>query len=278
MRRFAPAVGLTLPLLAACSGGAPPAPPGLAYELPRSTSAVYLQGDTARVEVDAGGQTFEMMVASGATMAMTFASLGDGVEVTTEFEDFSARATNPMGPPNTASASEVSGTMVFNLDRRGRAELTRSPELRGLAGDFMTPAAMVASLFPRLPGRAVGVGETWTDTIVVDAQRANGSVAGTSVVTYTVAGDSVMDGRTLVRVTHVSEDRMHTEGAQAGFDVVQDLAGDSEGHFLWDLAQGLLFESVTVSDYRGSMNVSAAPFPMSVSVRSTSTLRLHTGM
>lgn len=278
MRRAMPVLTLALPFLAACGGaGAPSGPPSLAYELPTMTSATYVQGDTARVEIDMGGQMMDMTVSSGATLAMTFASAGDGVQVTASFEDFSATATNPMGPPQTASGSQVSGNMVFNLDRRGRTEFVEGPELEGLAEQFLTPAAMAATLFPRLPGRAVAVGDMWTDTVDVNAQQSTGSTSAHSVVTFTVAGDTTVAGRSLLKVTFTSDDTQHTEGAQAGFDVVQDLSGESEGHFLWDMAAGMVYESVTESDLTGNMNVSAAPFPLSVAVRSTSTLRLQDG-
>lgn len=268
--------------IAACSPSGPPAPPpppALAWEVAAPTPAVYVQSDTVVVEVDAGGQTLQVDVYSDATLAATFAPAGDGATaVTIDFEAFAARQTNPMGPTTRASEADIQGTLDFVLDPRGRVTVTGEPELSGNAPDFLTGAAMAQTLFPRLPGRAVTPGDTWTDTIRVDSETPSGSIEAESVVTYTAGRDTTVAGRRLLRVDLRSEDQRYVEGSQGGMDLSQDLSGDSEGWFLWDLEAHELVESVTESELTGTMDVAAAPIPFSVRLRGTSVLRLRPGM
>lgn len=255
---------------------APPGPPALAWDVPDRTDAVYVQGDTVDVDIDAGGQTMSVALSSSMTLGTTFAAApGGGTAVRMEFLDFSARSANPMAGTQSASADDVRGTLAFTMDRQGRVTVTGTPEVGGIAAEFMAPEALAAGVFPRLPGRAVAAGDTWTDTITVDTETPSGTISSTSVVTYTAAGDTTVAGRSMLLVRMIGQDERYVEGSQSGFDVVQDLSGEGEGWFLWDFGPDLLYESVYESDLRGAMDVSAAPMPLSVRVRATTTTRLR---
>ena len=47
---------------------------------------------------------------------------------------------------------------------------------------------------------------------------------------------------------------------------------------MWDMRRGLMVESYTDSEARGSMDVSAAPFPLGIRVRQQSRVKLQEGM
>lgn len=270
-----------LALLAACGAPPPPGPPPppvLLYEMPADSAATYTRGDTSAVDIDAGGQTLSMDVASAATLQAEFSpSTGEapGVAVRVRIVDFSARSTNPMGPPQTASGEDVSGVLSFQLDARGRATVTARPEISSDAAQFLAADALAAALFPRLPAGPVTPGTTWVDTVSVDSRREEGSISSTSVVTYTVAGDTLVAERDYLLVRTVGVDRRRIEGDRQGFDLVEDLSGASRGWFLWDLDADLLYEWVQEAELTGSLDVSASPVPLSVRVRSTTTTRLR---
>lgn len=272
---------LPLPVLAACGGSAPPpaeppAPPALAYELPDDPIATYVQGDTAVVQVDAGGQMIDVTVASRATMSMTFEAAGDGaIRVNATIDELDARAANPMAPAQTADESEISGPVVFTLSRRGEGTLVSAPDIGEAARTFISPGVMAATFFPRLPARAVGPGDSWTDTITVATDEEETSMDATSIITYTARGDTLVEGRSLLLVTMIGEDERRVEGNLQGMDMLQEAAGTSEGYFLWDATRRLPVEVVYTTDSTGTMEVTAAPFPLGLRAESTTRIVLQ---
>lgn len=265
-----------LPLLAACGGGAS-GPPGLAYDLPRTTEVRYVTGDTSTMDIDAGGQAMQAFVTSATTLGAAFARSAGGVQVTMTVEDMDARVSNPMGSV-TADEAGIEGPLVFTLDRRGAATLVSQPTMNETAGQFFQPLSLAHGFFPRLPGRGAGMGESWTDTIRIEGEQGEGSINSISVVTYTVVGDSVLNGRSLVKIGLEGTSDSSARGVTTGMDFTQTAKGTMSGWVLWDQQRGLLVESYTESDGRGSMEVSAAPFPLGLRVRSQSRVRLHEGM
>ena len=61
-------------------------------------------------------------------------------------------------------------------------------------------------------------------------------------------------------------------------DFTQSVSGDISGFVLWDMQRGLMVETYSEGDIRGSMEVAAAPFPLGVRVRQQSRMKLQEGM
>lgn len=263
--------------LAACGGGAPPGPPALAYDLPRPAAVQYVVGDTATMDIDAGGQAMQAYVASATTLGTSFSRAPEGVEVSMTVEELDAKVTNPLGAV-TADESGIDGTLTFRMDRKGAATVVSQPELNETSGQFFQPLTLATSLFPRLPGRAATVGESWTDTIRVEGEQGPGTIKATTIMTYTLVGDTVVDGRSALKVTMEGNTETSARGVTTGTDFQQTLSGKVSGWFLWDQQRNLMLESLTDSDARGSMEVTAAPFPLSVRIRSQNRVTLHEGM
>ena len=277
MRSRLPSLTVLTLTLAACAGG-PPSPPGLAYGVPDPASVTYLSGDTARMDIDAGGQSMQARISSAATLATEFSRDGDGVQVSMTVRDLDARMSNPAGPPASADESGIEGPLVFTLDRRGVATLVSQPKLNQSAQQFFQPLLLAQTFFPRLPGRGVAPGESWTDTIRAEGPQGEGSITSVSIVTYTAAGDTVIDGRSLVRISLEGTTDQDASGLIAGMDFSQTASGNMSGWILWDMRRGLMIESYTDSDARGSMDVSAAPFPLGIRVRQQSRVKLQESM
>jgi hypothetical protein len=264
--------------LAACGGGGPSAPPGLAYGLPAQTSVTYLTGDTTSVDIDAGGQSLQMSIGLAGSYAASFARAADGVQVTIAVEDFSARMNQPMGGPVTADEGGIDGPLVFTLDRKGNVALVSRPELSGNARQFFGSLSIANSFFPGLPGGAVAEGDSWVDTVSFEGTEGDGEVSSTSILTYTVGGSEMAGGRSVVRINVTGTSQVSTSGAVAGMDFSQDLSGEIEGYVLWDMQAGLMVESYAEGDASGSMDVSAAPFPLALRARQQSRTTLIDGM
>ena len=264
--------------LAACGGGGPPSPAGLAYSLPDPATATYLSGDTVNVDIDAGGQSMQQRVAIAVTYGATFTRAAEGIQVSMEVQDFNARVTQPMGGPVTVDGSGIDGPLVFTLDRRGDATLVAEPTLSGQVQEMFPSLTTAHSFFPGLPGTAVDVGETWTDTLNIEGPQGTGEVNAMSIITYTVVGDTVVDGRGLTKITYTGTQEASSAGVTMGMDFTQQVSGTMEGYVLWDMGAGLMVERFTDSEGRGSIEVSAAPFPLGIRARSQSTVRLVEGM
>lgn len=261
--------------LAACGGGSS-GPPGLAYGLPDPATVTYETGDTTRMDIDAGGQSLSVRISMSATLGTTFTRVGDGVQVSMTVDDLSARLVHPLGGPQTADESAVRGPLVFTMDRRGHVSRVTEPQVSGDAQQFVQPLTIAHTLFPLLPGRGVTAGSSWQDTIRFEGTTSGGQeVSSVSMLTYTVAGDTVVAGRSLVRVLMEGTLQQSQKGSIAGQSVQQSVQGGAEGHYFWDAQRSLVTEHVVDIDARGTMNVAIAPGPLGVRVRGRRTLRLQ---
>lgn len=267
----------SLSTLAACGGGGPATPAGLAYGLPSPATVVYVSGDTANMDIDAGGESMQARTTGRATMTTAFTRAPDGVQVSLEVTDLDGRVSTPM---SSASADEngITGPLVFTMDRRGAVTVVSQPELTEEASQFFSPVALANGFFPRLPGRGVQVGDQWTDTITFEGAQGPGQVKGVNILTYTVAGDTVVDGRSAVKLDVTGTAEMSATGVITGMDFTQTLKGSTNGWVLFDMGRSLMVESYADGDVRGSMEVSAAPFPLGVRVRSHGWVKLQNPM
>ena len=273
MRFRVPVTAIATVSLAACGGG-PSGPPGLAYGLPSPTSVSYVMTDTSLMDIDAGGQAMQATMGSAATFGATFARAADGVQVSLEVRDLVATMGNPMGSQS-ADESGITGPLVVRLDRRGAVTVISQPQLTETAGQFFQPLGVAHGMFPRLPGRAAAVGESWTDTITYEGAQGPGSVKALSVMTYTVAGDTLVEGRSLVKIAVKGTSESSATGVITGMDFTQAVAGSLTGWVLWDQQRSLVVESYGDSEGRGTMEVSAAPFPLGLRVRTQSRMKLQ---
>jgi hypothetical protein len=266
--------------LAACAGPGGVSPSrGLMYQVPESPSVVYVTEGHQDINIDAGDMgSMTMTASSEATLAMSFAAGADGIQVTTTFETLSASMTQPMGGSLSASESDIEGALVFTIDEKGKGTVVTLPETKGSAEQLVSPVSLVHEFFPRLPGGAVNPGDTWTDTIQYDAQTADADVSAKSVLTYTMVGDTVVDGATLLHITYEGEGDVVGAGVTEGMEVIQAVSGAVTGMFLWDPARGLMVAGESSQDMDGTVEVPAAGIPpMPMTVRGSGTVRLQGG-
>lgn len=261
--------------LAACGGG-PSGPPALAYGLPDPAAVTYVMTDTAVMDIDAQGQNMQANMGSAATLGATFARAAEGVQVTLEVRDLAATVGNPMGSQS-ADESGITGPLVLGLDRRGAVTVVSQPQLTETASQFFQPLSVAHGMFPRLPGRAAALGQSWTDTIRYEGAQGPGSVKAETVLTYTVEGDTLVGGRSLVKISLGGTSESSAGGVITGMDFTQAVAGTVTGWVLWDQQRSLMVESYAASDARGTMEVSAAPFPLGLRVRTQSRVKMQPG-
>jgi hypothetical protein len=261
--------------LAGCGGGAPPA---LAYGLPTPPTASYDVFDTATISIQAPGQPLDLRVESSAVYDASFASADDGVTVTLSVADLDATVSVPMAGPVPVDESAVTGELVFTLDPRGTSTLVSAPSVDDAVGQLMPLSQIAHSFFPALPGRVVRIGDTWSDTI---SYEDDGSVPGTgrgmqrSIVDYTAVGDTVIAGAALLRIAFDGDSEIAQTLDMQGMGIEQSTNLRLEGHVLWDIEGGRMFERVTRSTGTGTVRVTVMPAELPTRVETLSRVRLR---
>jgi hypothetical protein len=245
--------------------------------MPPGGTATYLQSDTVEMVIDMGGQMADVTVQMDATLDMTYSGGGDALEVTMAFREFSLSASNPLAGTQRADESQIDGPLVFTIDRTGAGTLVSAPRLGEIAATGLSPASMAAGFFPRLPARAVTAGEMWTDTVSIDAVEDFGTTEGRTVYDFHAVGDTVVAGRTYLKVSFTSFDERLARSQQMGAEIIQDVAGEGVGYYLWDSTRSLVVEQSMEARLQGAMEVSMAPAPLGVDMVVVQHLRLAEG-
>jgi hypothetical protein len=210
-----------------------------------------------------------------ATYGTVFTSDPRGVGVTLTVRDLAATITQPFGDPTRLDPSAVRGALVFSLDRRGNATVTSTPAVSVAASRMISGLTTAQTFFPGLPDRAVTTGDEWVDTIAYEGDAEAGAVRERSVIRYTVAGDTTVAGRSLLRITLAGRTELSNEIDMGGMQISQSSTVDVEGHVLWDVQRGLMFEMVKSGSGRGTVNVPISPQPLPIQVRVTQRARLQ---
>jgi hypothetical protein len=277
MKRIALA-SILLMSLAACGGPSSASPGGgLAYQVPDAPELVYLTGDTSNVDIDAGAMgSLRMRGTSTSTIAMTFERGAEGIQVSATFRELNARLSQPMGGAQSADEDDLVGPVVFSMDEKGHSTIVSLPELKGQAAELASPHAIAYQFFPLLPGGVAQPGDGWTDTIHYEAEVGQGETTTTTVLTYTMVGDTVVDGLSLLNISVSGSADVISFGVTEGMEVTQIFSGDISGSVLWDPARAIYYAGTFEQDMSGTVEVPAAGMPpMPLRVRGSSHAKLQ---
>lgn len=273
-RRVLLGVGLTVAFTGACGGG-PPAPPALAYGEQTLSSATYSYADTTSVQVSVMGQSMELSQHGVAEFDVEFEETASGVGIVLSIRSLSALLNQPMGAPVRVDESMVSGDLAFALNRVGDPTVSRRPEVSDEASQMVSGLRLAHSFFPALPGRAALPGESWVDSVSYSGEDGPGVRTEASVLEYTVVGDTVIDGRALLRIDMVGTATISNAMAIAGMDIQQASEMVVTGYVLWDLQSGIPVEHYREAIGSGEVQVPISPFPLPIEVRTSTRARLH---
>ncbi len=211
-------------------------------------------------------------------MDVSFAPGAEGVEVRAGYRSLSASMTQPMGGAQRATERDIDGDLTFTLDRTGKPTVVSLPTTRAAAEQLVDPMGVVHEMFPRLPGGVVRPGDTWMDTIQYQTRTSQGDQSFNGVVTYTLQGDSLVEGSALLRITYEGTADVRGTAMTEGMQVLQSLSGTISGAVLWDPVRSLMVADEGSQDLRGSVEVPGMGMPpMSMSMRGTSSTRLQGG-
>ena len=179
-----------------------------------------------------------------------------------------------MSDPRPLDLAVIGNCQVSALiDRRGTVTLVSSPTVDDAVGQLMPPTQIAHSFFPALPGTVVRIGDTWSDTI---SYEDDGSVSGTgrgmqrSIIRYTAVGDTVIAGASMLRIAFDGDSEVAQTLAMQGMGIEQSTNLRLEGHVLWDMEAGRMFERVTRSTGTGTVRVAVMPAELPTRVETVS--------
>ena len=252
--------------VAACAGyGGGPAPARpLAYEVPSPPMANYHFSDSMSISMTTPGGDMVIGGVTSATLGMTFARDAGGVRVTSTVDAFEASMNNPMTGTQSVGADAVSGNLEFVIGRRGAVEVTSLPELSGELAQLSPFAAIAHEMFPPLPDHVVETGGIWVDTVTWTTDAESMETTSTGILTFTLVGDTVVDGRTLLNFAMTGEVAAEATVNQGGMAITQDMEGSQVGFILWDTERGLPVYEEAERELEGTTSVPGmGSFPMS---------------
>lgn len=243
--------------VAGCAGtGGPPPFESLGYVVPRSASALYEIGDTMSIDMDTPAGSMAITGGTSVTLGLNFQRRGGGnILVETGVEAFEGTMTHPMMGTQRAGMDHLSGYLEVAMSERGVEEVVSFPLLAGPVAQISPFSAIPYLLFPHMPDGDVTPGVTWVDTVSVTTEAAEATTAINTVSTYTLVGDTLVDGRTLVRVAVATEITTDTEAEEGGMSITQSVAGSSEGFFLWDPELRLLAHAEYDRNLEGTVSM-----------------------
>ena len=265
------AVIATVVTAACATSGAPAPEEPLAYSA-SPAPASYEIADTLVLGVNSPLGALEIVSGATVTLALAFAPDPRGVRATGTVESLDATLTNPMGPSEDADLDDVSGVLEVLVGRYGVVHVASFPEVSGALAPASAFPALAYLLFPRLAEGVADPGSTWTDSVTTSAEG-EVTLTSTTVSTYTLAGDTLVDGRPLVHITVAADVAIELQADQQGTPISQTIAGSANGFLLWDPERRLVAHGRFEGDMEGDMTMPGIP-PIPVEISRSTVLRL----
>ena len=245
----------------------------LAHGVPSVGSATYDVVDTMTMFIGSPAGTRELLSVATATLSVRFSDDPIGLRVSAEIEDFRGSTTNrASGTGPSLRRDDARGAMVFVVGSTGGLMTVARPALSRDAGQLSLFNQLPYDLFPGLPGRVADPGESWSDTAVWYSSAVGMETTSTTARTYTLVGDTVVDGRSLVAIALSGEVTIGAQGSPGGQATTNSLSGSLTGHLLWDAESGLLHSAELMRRLEGRATMEGRP---TVSLRFSGPQRLR---
>ena len=254
--------------------GVPPPADTLTYGLPSPPAAVYHMTDSLGASMTApGAENMAVSLNSSTELGLAFRTDPGGVRVTGTVDGFTGSATSGMMGTETATLDDVSGRFEVVIGRSGVAELVSFPQVTGAMSQTSLFPLLSFLLFPRLPDGEADPGATWVDTATVSGDVGEMTTTSTLVTTYTLVGDTLVDGRALVHIAMAGEVTIDNKIEEVGMSATQEITGSANGFILWDPERGLLAYAEFEQDFDGAMTMSGMGIDMNIA--GTTRIRLE---
>ena len=255
--------------------GVPPPADTLTYGLPSPPAAVYHMTDSLAVGVAMpGAGNMAVTLNSYTGLGLAFRTDPGGVRVTGTVDRFEGSVTGGMMGTETATIDDVSGSFEVVIGRSGVGELLSFPQVTGAMSQTALFPLLSFLLFPRLPDGEADPGATWVDTATASGDAGDMTTTATLVSTYTLVGDTLVDGRALVHIAVAREVTIDNEIEEVGMSATQAIAGSANGFVLWDPERGLVAYAEFDQDLEGAMTLSGVG-TIDTTIAGTTRIRLE---
>lgn len=279
MPELRPSLFLTVLSLAGCGAPGPEdiaAARPLVYALPEPNPASYAFSDTAEFVIDAGAMgPITVGTAQEGRAVVEFRAAPDGLRADVSFPRLHVTFTTAQGQEG-ADGSELEGPVGVSVAPSGRTAVVDTPAIGPALSAMTGVETLVRPFFVHLPARPAQVGASWTDTVDVREESGDTRTVGQSIVTTTLAGDTLVDERWVLLLRTRSENALTVTGVSGGVEIEQEMAGTTVGLVLWDPRASLLVERSEEGELAGALQMPGATvrgLPISGTVRRT--LRLE---
>ena len=201
------------------------------YGVPSPAQATYEVVDTLIGSLRFLGQDVDVAAGLQSTLNLAFEPHPDGTLVTGTVQDFEFSMMSPENQPGLATEEELEGSLSFVVGPLGHVELLSYPEIAetsvsigsdsplslNLGEEQESPFEFFARDFvPRFPDRVVEAGEMWTDTVSMSPEESGPLGTDTTIYAYTLLGDTVVDGRSLLHIAVSAEGEEDTSEEMLG--------------------------------------------------------------
>ena len=223
----------------------------LAHAVPAVSDATYDVTDTMLMSIGSPSGITRLTAAAATTLSVRFRSDPVGVQVNAKIVDFAGSTGGPTLRARPLDNDDARGSMIFLVGPTGGVHEVARPELSADAGQFSLFNQLPYDLFPGLPGRVAGPGDSWSDTVVWYSSAGGMETMSTTARTYTLVGDSVAGDRTFLVIALSADVAITSSGSPGGMATSTNITGSLTGHLLWDAEAKLLRMAEFMRRYSG---------------------------
>jgi hypothetical protein len=191
------------------------------------------------------------------------------------FESLTLAAQTPQGEQKPPTDAVLRKPYRLTFDARGRVKLVEAPQLPEALAAFGDLANEFTDLFLRLPAQPLRVGLTWTDTLTRSDSTADRKLSATSISSYKVEKDTVVEGAPALLVRATQATKLHAEGPvpnQPGMRTDATMEGNDTGFYLFAPKSGRMLARRRTGKLGGDVNIPAAGMTMKQAIDYTSTV------
>jgi hypothetical protein len=214
----------------------------------------YTIADTTGISMNMQGQSMQIDATSVASIELTYGvTAPGGTSVTIDYKSLEGQFSNPMGGATSLTAADLPGSATLTVTPTGSVTVGQLPQMTPAALQVLGTESTLKRLFQPLPGEMVATGTTWTDTVSTVDDNSGLTASTTSIISSTLAGDTMVAGRRLQIIRSESSITTEVAGSTQGFEIRQNLSGTSRGTSLWDPSLGALAERQEIVSLTGTM-------------------------
>lgn len=207
-----------------------------------------------------------------------------GLTLEYEFGERSQDIDSPMGSDSTDFSELIGKKVKFVLLPNGKVEgfegFDGLPEITSSTGDELNEETYILGIkttFPRLPDGPVKIGDTWSDTQVMDIPQGNNILKAENSFTYKLIEETEKDGFDCLKIEITGTSRLNGDFEQGGTALYIEREGTSTGTLYFAYKEGMFISLESESLDEGIIDVLSAgvEIPQTNTTKGSITVRIE---